>query len=238
MGIHMDMDMGHGHGHAPHEILYKHEAHYLSAPPMRPYMNQCVQVHKVSYSVGRVGHYLLHVRLRKAGAPLPGSPFALTVNPGPAHAAASKLPEESMPLMGRVGTGSSDGCKMVLQTYDQIGNACISGGAPVENVCKTAHLTGKVSDGSGKARVESNVVDRGDGTYLLEWRCVTSGLFTANVLINKVAVGGCPVLIQLTSDQPDLNATTLEGPGLQAGIVGKPQSFSIHLVDAFRNPCR
>ena len=46
---------------------------------------QVVDKHKVSYSVGKVGRYLLHVRLRNHAAAVPGSPFALTVTPGPAH---------------------------------------------------------------------------------------------------------------------------------------------------------
>ena len=39
-----------------------------------------VETHKVSYSVGRVGTYLLHVRLRQQAVPLNGSPFSLKVS--------------------------------------------------------------------------------------------------------------------------------------------------------------
>ena len=196
------------------------------------------EVHKVSFSIGRVGRYLLHVRLRKAGAPIPGSPFALTVRPGPAHAAASRLPTAEQPLRGRVGTDPEDGCRMILRTHDQIGNASTAGGAHVENICKAAQVVGKVSDGSGKAVVDAKVTDNGDGSYLLEWRCVTSGLFTATVTIDKEPVGGSPLLIRLTSDTPELAKTELQGPGLREGIAGKPQTFQILLVDAFGNPCR
>ena len=44
---------------------------------------------QLPFSVGRVGKYLLHVRLRSEGLPLPGSPFALNVLPGPASGYAS-----------------------------------------------------------------------------------------------------------------------------------------------------
>ena len=46
---------------------------------------QLHEVHRVAYSVDRVGKYLLHVRLRKLARPVAGSPFALVVAPGPAH---------------------------------------------------------------------------------------------------------------------------------------------------------
>ena len=49
------------------------------------------ETHKVSYSVGKVGKYLLHVRLRQQAKPVPGSPFALTVLPGGAHPSATAI---------------------------------------------------------------------------------------------------------------------------------------------------
>ena len=62
------------------------------------------ETHRVSYSIGRVGRYLLHVRLRSTALALPGSPFALTVSPGPAHWESSSLEPETTPLPGEVGS--------------------------------------------------------------------------------------------------------------------------------------
>lgn len=59
---------------------------------------QLHEVHRASYSVGRVGKYLLHIQLRQQALPLPGSPFSLTVKPGPAHAIATKLPASASNL--------------------------------------------------------------------------------------------------------------------------------------------
>ena len=56
------------------------------------------ETHKVSFSVGKVGRYLLHVRLRKDALPVPGSPFALTVRPGPAHHLTTWLEPPTVPL--------------------------------------------------------------------------------------------------------------------------------------------
>ena len=44
------------------------------------------ETHHVSYSIGVAGSYLLHVRLRNQAASLPGSPYMLRVDPGPAFA--------------------------------------------------------------------------------------------------------------------------------------------------------
>ena len=49
--------------------------------------------HRVSYSVGVAGQYLLHVRLRKQGSALPGSPFVLTVVANVAHSLSGPLPD-------------------------------------------------------------------------------------------------------------------------------------------------
>jgi hypothetical protein len=50
------------------------------------------EAHKVSFSVGLVGRYLLHVRLRQHALPLPGSPFTLNVAPGAPAASSTRLP--------------------------------------------------------------------------------------------------------------------------------------------------
>ena len=66
------------------------------------------EAHNVSYSIGLVGEYLLHVRLHAAGVQLPGSPFRLVVTPGHAHAQATILPEQS--IVGTVGMDAKSGC--------------------------------------------------------------------------------------------------------------------------------
>ena len=130
---------------------------------------QLHDTHKVHYSIGRVGRYLLHVRLRQAARSLPGSPFALEVSPGPAHFSTTRLAPPAQPLEGEVGMLPTEGCSMVLHTHDRSGNQCTSGGANVTLVCV----------GAGADALETAVSDQGDGSYLLSWhskfvRCVDS----------------------------------------------------------------
>ena len=75
--------------------------------------------HKVSYSVGRAGTYRLHVRLRKEGLAIPGSPFDLRVLPGTAEAAMCALQSGPEPV-GRAGLRY----RALLATYDIVGNSC------------------------------------------------------------------------------------------------------------------
>jgi hypothetical protein len=178
--------------------------------------------HVVSYSVGRVGRYLLHVRLRQQALPLPGSPFALTVSPGAADARSTHLVCDDMPLRGTVGLADSEGCRLVLATSDVMGNVCTSGGAPVEVACDSE-------------KVESQCTDQNDGTYLLQWRSKSSGTFMVKVCIDKTQVQGSPMKVKLTSTSPDLSKCELGGHGLKHAVAGQPSSIWIRFVDVFGN---
>ena len=52
---------------------------------------QLHDVHRAHYSVGRAGHYLLHVQLRQQALPFPGSPFTLHVVPGAANSLSTRV---------------------------------------------------------------------------------------------------------------------------------------------------
>ena len=185
------------------------------------------ETHKVSYSVGLVGRYLLHVRLRQAALPVPGSPFTLVVTPGKPHARSTHLPAEisaGRPLMGLVGTrtDAQAGCRLVMQTSDKMGNTCVAGGAAVVVDCNNA-------------RIESSVQDNDNGSYLLEWHSKESGTFLASVRINKEHVLGSPFPIQLTSMTPELSKSVLTGGGLKAATAGIPTDIVIKFLDQYSN---
>ena len=90
----------------------------------------------MAFSIGKVGRYLLHVRLRHQGLPLPGSPFRLVVTPGPAHRSTTVI--DASVLSGSVGYGAADGCSLLLRTHDAVGNACVEGGAKVVLSCSSS----------------------------------------------------------------------------------------------------
>ena len=178
--------------------------------------------HTVSYSVGRVGRYLLHVRLRQQALPVPGSPFALTVRPGVANHRATFLEPIQMPLRGAVGLTPEDGCKLVLQTVDVMGNVCSRGGAAVSTTCETDSVV-------------ADATDLNNGSYQLQWRSKLSGTFTCKVMIDKTQVKGSPIKIKLTSTIPDLSKCEIKGEGLKHAVAGEPASVRIYFVDSYGN---
>ena len=185
---------------------------------------QLHEQHKVAFSVDRVGRYLLHVRLRQACRPLPGSPFALLVHAAAAHQTTSFVAPSEQPLVGEVGLAAGDGCSYTLQTYDRVGNKCTEGGSEVVAAC---------SDN----KVEPQCADNGDGTYTLQWQSKQSGAFDAKVLINNCHVRGSPMKITLISTQPSLNKTEIWGEGLSHAVAGEPSIVRLKVFDQHANVC-
>ena len=183
-----------------------------------------IDVHKASYSVGRVGAYLLHVRLRQQAVPLPGSPFRLEVVPNEANALSTTLPDGL--ISGLVGSDAESGCGITIKTFDLMGNACIAGGAPI-----TANPIDKSLTESRAVTVA--VKDNEDGTYYLHWRANASGTYDVAIKIANAHVVGSPTSIIFTSIAPQHQKTVVYGDGLQFGTAGEPSRFSLKFFVPF-----
>ena len=179
--------------------------------------------HMVHYSIGKVGTYQLHVGLRKRAVPLPGSPFTLVVSPGPAHAISTKVPKLTFPLKGTVGTDKDTGCRMTIASSDQMGNACIAGGANMQCWCTSED-------------VKCRTTDNNDGTYLVEWHSMIAGAFDVSITIDGKHLQGSPTSIRLSSTVPDLSKTELSGPGLTRAIAGRAALVRLKFMDQYSNP--
>jgi len=167
---------------------------------------------------------LLHVRLRQAALPIPGSPFTLEVTPGEPSAVTTKLPMpgDGSAIRGSVGTGPDAGCELIVSTADKMGNVCVEGGADLKVECEDED-------------VETTVNDKGDGTYQLMWKSNKSGLFVSKVTINGEAVLASPARIKLSSTSPELARSDIFGNGLAKAVAGVEGFFGIAFVDAFGN---
>ena len=175
--------------------------------------------HRVSYSIGVSGQYLLHVRLRKQAAALPGSPFVLTVQPGPAYALASRLPSE--PLATEVG----DLCSTIITTADKMGNPRSSGGD-----LSKFELTSK------SELLKSNVDDLGDGSYKLSWTCESPGEYQVHVKIGGEDIVNSPMKLSFGATIPVYERSELFGPVFERTVAAQRTSLVIKLVDQFGNP--
>lgn len=193
------------------------------------------EVHKVQYSISKVGTYKLHVGLREQMIPLPGSPFELTVVPGEARGVSTVLPAGlSLPLRGPVGSSEQDGggIELVLHTCDLSGNFCHQGGATVHSRCSLPEVIAKVTD------LE-------DGRYRLTWASSAAGSCEAHIEIghgkDAEPISGSPILLVFEAAVPDLTRTSVS-LGAAAGDAmevdaGRPAVAQLCLHDQYDNVC-
>jgi len=185
-----------------------------------------IEKHKVSYSIGKVGTYLLHVRLRQQAISIPGSPFLLHVEPNIATALSTKLPVGV--IQGKVGKDASSGCGVIIKTFDLMGNACIKGGA---------NVTGNPVD---KTVLEDKnfvvtVTDQGDGSYRLHWSTHKSGTYVVAIKIANEHIVGSPTTVKFSSIAPLKEKTVVKGSGLTSGTAGQPSLFRVKFFDMYDN---
>ena len=155
-----------------------------------------VKVHQVHYSVGRAGQYLLYVGIRNQTAPLPGSPFELTVVPGEAHPVATSLTMDeagrAVPLQGVVGEAGS----VTIVTSDRMGNRCVVGGAP--HVSTKSMSRAPIMPTTEMARMRYGMGE-------------VSGKYELNVTIGDVNVTGSPTMLTLLPAAPDVPKCEISG---------------------------
>ena len=180
------------------------------------------KVHKVSYSVGAVGVYRLHVCLRNQALPLPGSPWTLTVSPGPPYPFFSTIEGGEAQMQGSVGSDEDSGCYTVLRAADKLGNWCTTGGAKINSTCMHTNT-------------ESIVTDCNDGTYRLSWRSTHSGTFVIHVQIDGQHVTGSPSSVKFTSTKPEIASSKLSGEGLRNAVAGVRAEVVVNFVDSYAN---
>ena len=174
--------------------------------------------HRVHYSIGAAGSYLLHVRLRKQAVSLPGSPFMLRVEHGPPHALSCTLPRGV--IRGEVGSR----CTITMSTSDALGNPCVRGGSAAV-ACSCSH-----------SAIQADCTDLGDGSYELSWWGMRTGTFAVHVTIDGVDVQHSPARLVLTSTTIAHAKCEIHGDGLTGPVaIGRPASFHVVMRDDHGN---
>jgi hypothetical protein len=196
------------------------------APGRKGLAGKPVETHAVSFSVGVVGTYLLHVKLRAPHAAgvspsslaLPGSPFLLEVRPGGAHPMSTRIPARALPLRGTPerratadGVLDGIGCSLRLRACDKMGNLCESGGAQVSCSALSAATNETADD------VECSARDEGNGWYVFSWWAGTSGRRRAVVKMNGLHVVGSPCAMLLDVGKPAAASAAERGGGSTGG---------------------
>ena len=192
------------------------------------------KVHTVQYSVGRAGKYKLHVNLRQQMIPMPGSPFDLTVAPGPGFAPCTRVPLGSESLSGKAAENLQHG--MTLRLADMLGNLCIEGGAKVKmDLDLKAFLKTHPQYEQLPQPVTCEVKDLGNGSYDLSWQCLLAGTFPINIFVDGKHVQGSPLTLTVHASEPSVPHFLVSGSGMQTATAGEPADVTVKVIDRFGN---
>uniref|UniRef100_A0A3Q4HHX9 Filamin C, gamma b (actin binding protein 280) n=1 Tax=Neolamprologus brichardi TaxID=32507 RepID=A0A3Q4HHX9_NEOBR len=88
-----------------------------------------------------------------------------------------------------------------------------------------SHIKTSISNPSG-ANTDSYVTDKGDGTYKVEYTPYEDGLHLIEVLLDDVSVPKSPFRVSV-SEGCDPSRVRAYGPGLEEGLVNKPNRFTV-----------
>ncbi|KOO34783.1 protein snt-2 [Chrysochromulina tobinii] len=188
----------------------------LAVPP-----ETWVQLHEVSYSVGKAGKYLLHVGLRGQSAILPGSPFMLEVVPGPAHAPSTSIPADELPLRTVVGTTG----RLVLVVNDNMGNPCNTRSVEKHAISMEVRVS--------STEVKATCDDRQDGTMVVTWTGEKAGSYLMDILIDGEHVVGSPATIEMCPAEIEVGRCEVVAP--REAVCGQPLKLELHLRDPYGN---
>ena len=190
---------------------------------------------EVTWDVSRAAFQVLYdprvagegfVDVKLGGSPILGSPFPLTVAPGPTSPFFSVL--EGSGLQGGLLSSPS---KFTILARDQYSNAAMSGGDPfvVSVVCS-----------SEKCGSKASVVlsDRNDGSYVAAYTADGEGQYALSVTLEGEHVGIPPVSSPrnvTVKDRPggiDVRNSYIFGEGSHTARAGTWSSFTIVSVDS------
>jgi filamin len=156
------------------------------------------------------------------GERLRNCPLEASVHHGLTHppaCLASVVSQAGMRLVGIVEIPVEFG----IQAMDRFGNKQSVGGDPFQV---------KVD---GSSDVDAEIVDHGDGTYLVKWCTSVKGEYFISVTLNFVHIAGSPFIVHI--EEGDCYATRCYawGPGLQMSMPGETAIFYVRAVDRFGN---
>ncbi|XP_041637158.1 filamin-C-like isoform X6 [Cheilinus undulatus] len=88
-----------------------------------------------------------------------------------------------------------------------------------------SHIKADISNPSG-ANTDAYITDKGDGTYRVEYTPYEDGLHLIEVLFDEVSVPKSPFRVSVT-EGCDPSRVRAYGPGLEEGLVNKPNRFTV-----------
>ena len=89
---------------------------------------------------------------------------------------------------------------------------------------------------SQPALVRTKLIDRGDGSYMCEYRPWLTGNFSISVALHGCPVGSSPFEVSVITLRPDPCKCVVRGEALKSAIARTPMKFEILFVDAMGHP--
>ena len=117
---------------------------------------------------------------------------------------------------------------------DRSGERCTKGG---DTFSCTMRGTGKVLD-SQPALVRTKVIDRGDGTYMCEYRPWLTGAFSVSVQLDGFHIRDSPYELSVITLRPVAANCIVRGDALSRAVSRTPAKFEILFVDAIGHPAQ
>ena len=99
-------------------------------------------------------------------------------------------------------------------------------------------MRGKACAESQPALVRTKLIDRGDGTYMCEYRPWLTGSFAVNVTLDACHISGSPYNLNVVTLRPDATKCEVRGDALQRATSRLPAKFEILFIDALGHPAQ
>ena len=91
-------------------------------------------------------------------------------------------------------------------------------------------------EGSQPGVVRAKIIDRADGTYMVEYRPWLTGMFEVHVALSGHVIPSSPFTLSVVNLRPDPSKCVVRGDALHWAIARTPMKFEILFVDAMGHP--
>ena len=118
--------------------------------------------------------------------------------------------------------------QFTLTAYDEEGNRRNVGG---DNFNVTMRGNGG-SQSSQPALVRTKLTDRGDGSYMCEYRPWMTGAYSIHITLDEDPIKGSPFILNVITLRPDAAQCVVRGDALYKAVARIPQKFDVLFVDA------
>ena len=170
-----------------------------------------------------------------------GSATDKKVSPGreaPADEAKTPVDAASAPNTYATGTGLSSAVVGSLAQFTIIAQDASSRRLEVGGDKFSVTMRGRGCTASQPALVRTKLIDRGDGTYMCEYRPWLTGTFSVSITLDSTHIGASPYTLNVINLRPDPANCIVRGDSLRRAVARMPHKFEIHFVDAMGHPAQ